>query len=172
MKRFTLVLALAALSVPAAAGATQTPGSQHSSSARVHAGHIKITGTVRAVSSMSVTVANAATSKTFARGSVSLAGIRVGTGVEAEGIVRQGALRLASIHREDRVARTTTSATAGGAQPGDDRGGRAAGAAKPSDDLAGDDRGGLTGGAAAPGDDPIGDDHGRRSGLDDGPSHQ
>ncbi len=172
MKRFTLVLALAALSVPAAAGATQTPDAHHKSSLKVHSSHVRISGTVSAITATAVTVVNGAKSKTFARGNVSLAGIAVGAGVEAEGAVRKGTLRLSSIHLEDRIAGTGSPAPAAGTQPGDDRGGLTAGAAKPGDDPIGDDRGGLTAGATTPTDDPIGDDHGRHSGLDDGPNHQ
>jgi long-subunit fatty acid transport protein len=174
MKRVTLALALAALSVPAAAGATQT-NSQHASTAKVHASHVKshvkIYGTVTAITPSAVTVANAAKSKTFARGMVSLAGIRVGSGVEAEGAVRKGVLRLSSIHLDDRAARIAAPAQPGVTQPGDDRGGLTPGATKPSDDPAGDDRGGLTAGTTKPSDDLPGDDHGSHSGLDDGPNH-
>jgi hypothetical protein len=168
MKRFTLALALAALAVPAAAGATQSPDAHRASPARVNASHVTIHGAVTAITSGAITVANGAKSKTFARGAVSLAGIAVGSGVEAEGSMRKGVLRLSSIHLEDRAAGTTTPAA--GVQAGDDRGGLTGGAAKASDDPAGDDCGGLTGGAAKASDDPAGDDRGH-SGLDDGPGH-
>ena len=115
MKTVSLVLALAALSVPAAAGAAQTH-SQHSSPVKVakaHAGKVKIYGTVTALSRTSVTVGSAAKSLTFQRGTVSLAGIRIGAGVEAEGSVRNGALRLSAIHLDDRGLRTSATAKAG-----------------------------------------------------------
>ena len=151
MKRVSLVLALAALSGPAAAGAAQTH-SQPASPGQTSASKVKIHGTVNAISRSSITVVSTRKSHTFVRGAVSLAGIRVGAHVEAEGAKRKGALRLSGIHL-------------------DDRGGLTAGAAKPSDDLPGDDRGGLTAGAAKPSDDLPGDDHRGGHGLDDAPGH-
>jgi hypothetical protein len=133
MKRVTLVLALAALSVPAAAGAAQT-SSASSSASKASASQIKIYGTVKAITGTTVTVANATSSRTFVRGAVSLAGIHVGIRVEAEGFLRNGALRLSAIHRDDHVAQSVSatasttnqsvSATAPitNSQPGDDHG--------------------------------------------------
>lgn len=166
MQRVTLALALAALSVPAAAGAAQT-SSPHASAAKVHASHVKIYGAVTAITASSVTVTNAAKAKTFARGAVALTGIRVGSGVEAEGAVRKGTLRLSSIHLDDRGARVARTIQPGTVQPGDDRGGLTPG----SDDPAGDDRGGLTAGTTVATSTPTADDHGRH-GADDGPNHR
>ena len=186
MKTVSLVLALAALRVPAAAGAAQTHA-QHSSPVKVakaHAGKVKIYGTVTALSRTSVTVASASKSLTFQRGTASLAGIRVGAGVEAEGSARNGALRLSAIHLDDRGLRTSAAATAGDDRggrittvtapsddpAGDDRGGQTTTTTTPSDDPAGDDRGGQTTTPTTPSDDPAGDDRGGH-GQDDGPGH-
>jgi hypothetical protein len=122
MKRVTLVLALAALSVPAAAGAAQTSSSSASHS-KASASQIKIFGTVNAITRTTVTVSNAASSRTFVRGAVSLAGIHVGARVEAEGFLRNGALRLSAIHRDDHVAQNVSAtAPVNNSQPGDDHG--------------------------------------------------
>jgi hypothetical protein len=170
MKRVSLVLALAALSVPAAAGAAQTQ-SQPASPGKASASKVKIHGTVSAISSSSIIVVSATKSRTFMRGAVSLTGIRVGRHVEAEGVTRKGALRLTGIHLEDRGGLTAGAVKPSDDAPGDDRGGLTAGAVKPSDDLPGDDRGGLTAGAAKPSDDLPGDDHRGGNGLDDAPGH-
>jgi hypothetical protein len=122
MKRVTLVLALAALSVPAAAGAAQT-SSPSASASKASASQIKIYGTVKAITGTTVTVSNATSSRTFVRGAVSLAGIRVGVRVEAEGFLRNGALRLSAIHRDDHVAQSVSAtASVTNSQPGDDHG--------------------------------------------------
>ena len=57
MKRVSLALALAALSVPAAAAAAQT--SQPATSGKASVGKVKIYGTVKAIGTTTVTVANA-----------------------------------------------------------------------------------------------------------------
>jgi long-subunit fatty acid transport protein len=150
MKRVTLVLALAALSVPAAAGATQT-SSQSSSPSKVY-------GTVSSITNSTVTVKATSKSRTFLRRAVSLNGIRVGSRVEAEGAVRNGVLRLSSIHLDDHAVQSGGSAKSSDDQPGDDRGGDNRG----SDDRGGDDRGGNHGGD---------DNGGKHSGEDDGPNH-
>jgi hypothetical protein len=169
MKRVSLVLALAALSVPAAASAAHTH-SQPASPAKASVAKVKIHGTVNAIGLSSITVASATKSRTFVRGAVSLAGIRVGAHVEAEGVKRKGSLRLSSIHLDDRGGLNAGATKPSDDLPGDDRGGLNAGATKPSDDLPGDDRGGLNAGATKPSDDLPGDDRGGH-GLDDGPGH-
>jgi hypothetical protein len=139
MKHVSLVLALAALSVPVAvAGAAQTT-SEPASKASV--GKVKIYGTVKAISSSTVTVANATKSRTFLRRAVSLAGIRTGASVEAEGFMRNGKLRLSGIHLDDRAAADTGS-TQPATAPVDDRGGQTGTSTPSGDDLPGDDHGG------------------------------
>ena len=167
-KRFTLALAVAALSVPAAAGAAQT-SSQPASPSKASASKVKIYGAVNAITPSTVTVANATKSRTFSRGAVSLNGIRVGVRVEAEGFVRKGVLRLSSIHRDDHSAKSATQSV--GTQPGDDRGGLVAGPNQPVSVEPGDDRGGLVVGPAAPVSTAPADDHGHGAGLDDAPGH-
>ena len=164
MKRVSLVLALAALSVPAAAAA-QT--SQPATPGKASIGKVKIYGTVKAIGSSTVTVANATKTRTFVRRAVSLAGIHTGARVEAEGFMRNGKLRLSGIHLDDRAAVNAGTTQPATATPGDDRGG----ATTVSDDPAGDDRGGQTGAATTPSDDPPGDDRGGH-GLDDAPGHK
>jgi hypothetical protein len=155
MKRVTLVLALAALSVPAAAGAAQT-SSPSASASRASASQIKIYGTVKAITGTTVTVSNATSSRTFVRGAVSLAGIHVGARVEAEGFLRNGALRLSAIHRDNHVARSVSATAPTTNQPGDDNGG--AQSVSPT---------------APVNNSQPGDDHGRgHGGADDGPNHQ
>ncbi len=127
MKRVSLALALAALSVPAAAGAAQT-----SQPASPGIGKVKIYGTVKTINSATVTVANATKTRVFVRRSISLAGIHAGTRVEAEGFMRNGKLRLSGIHLDDRAAAVAGTATV------DDKGGQTAS----TDDAPGDDRGG------------------------------
>jgi hypothetical protein len=167
MKRATLVLAVAALSVTGAAGAAQA-STHHASNAR-H-GHTRIQGTVESISRSSITVVNAGRSRTFARGTLSLNGVVVGAHVEAEGSVRDGVLRLASIHREDRVAGSAGATQPATTEPGDDRVAPIAGSTPVSSEP-GDDRSGLTvpaqPAAREPGEDVPG--HG---GLDDGPNHR
>jgi hypothetical protein len=169
MKRVSLVLALAVLSVPATAAAAQTH-SQPASPSKASASKVKIYGTVNAISRTSITVASAAKSRTFVRGAISLAGIRVGARVEAKGFVRKGALRLSGIHLDDHTDRAAGATKVSDDSPGDDRGGLNAGATKVSDDLPGDDRGGLNAGTKIS-DDAPGDDHHGGHGQDDAPGH-
>ena len=156
MKRVSLVLALAALSVPAAAGAAQT--SQPASPGKANVSKVKIYGTVKAINGATVTVANATKTRVFVRRAVSLAGIHTGARVEAEGFIRNGKLRLSGIHLDDRAAANAAVTQTGSSTPA-------------SDDPPGDDRGGQTGTTTAPSDDPPGDDRGGH-GLDDAPGHQ
>jgi long-subunit fatty acid transport protein len=155
MKRVSLVLAIAALSVPAAAGAAQT--SDHASPSKASVSKVKIYGTVKAINSATVTVTNATKTRTFVRRAVSLAGIHTGNRVEAEGFMRNGKLRLSGIHLDDRAAATAVTTQSGTATP-------------VSDDPPGDDRGGQTVTVTTPSDDPPGDDRGGH-GLDDAPGH-
>jgi hypothetical protein len=166
MKRVTLVLALAALSVPAAAGAAQT-SSQPAAPSKAIASHVKIYGTVNAITRSTVKVANATRSRTFARGAVSLTGVQIGARVEAEGFVRRGVLRLSAIHVDDRAAQNVSSTPSANAQPGDDRGGQTVSTTPSSDDQPGDDHGGQTV-SPTQGDDDLG---GRHGGQDDAPGH-
>jgi hypothetical protein len=65
-------------------------------------GEAKIKGRVSWITPISITVRNRFRAVTYRRGArPSLAGIRVGTFVEAEGRRVGGVLRLTSIHRED-----------------------------------------------------------------------
>jgi hypothetical protein len=148
MKRATLALAVAALTVTGAAGAAQA-STHHASNAR-H-GHSRIHGTVESISRSTITIANAGSSRTFTRGTLSLNGVVLGAHVEAEGSMRDGLLRLGSIHREDRIAVSAGATQPATTEPGDDRSAPIAGtppvAREPGEDLPG---------------------HG---GLDDGPNH-
>jgi hypothetical protein len=128
MKRVSLVLALAALAVPAAAAA------QTSQPASPGIGKVKIYGTVKAINGATVTVASATKTRVFVRRTISLAGIHAGARVEAEGFMRNGRLRLSGIHLDDRTAAAAATATA----TVDDKGGLTAS----NDDPPGDDRGG------------------------------
>jgi hypothetical protein len=152
MKRAALVLALATLSVPTAAGAMQT-SSHPATPSKASASHVKIHGTVSAITRSTVRITGAAKSRTFTRGAVSLTGIRVGAQVEAEGFVRHGVLRLSAIHGDDRAAEHVSSAKSGDDQPGDDHGGQTVSATPSADDQPADDNGG------------------KHTGQDDGPGH-
>ena len=140
MKRVSLALALAALSVPAAAAAAQT--SQPATSGKTSVGKVKIYGTVKAIGTTTVTVANTSKTRIFVRRAVSLAGIHTGSRVEAEGFVRNGKLRLSGIHLDDHAApaagTTAPATTQATTTTVDDKGGQIT----VSDDAPGDDRGG------------------------------
>jgi hypothetical protein len=163
MKRATLALAVAALTViggTGAAGAAQA-SSHHASNAR-H-GHSRIHGTVESISRSTITIANAGSSRTFMRGTLSLNGVVLGAHVEAEGSMRDGLLRLGSIHREDRIAVSAGATQPATTEPGDDRSAPIAGTTPVAS--------GVLSAPALPAVREPGEDLPGHGGLDDGPNH-
>jgi hypothetical protein len=114
MTRRIIVAALVvlALTVPAAAAASQKASAAPSASSKASAGSIalqrrgegevRIKGRVKRLSRTSITVANATRRVTYhRRARPRLFGIHVGTRVEAEGRRINGVLTLTAIHREN-----------------------------------------------------------------------
>jgi hypothetical protein len=96
--------AVAAFVVPTGVAAAAAPSGAAAKAPAVAAatGEVKIKGRVSRITPTSITVRNRFRTVTYRRGArPSLAGIRVGTFVEAEGRRVGGVLRLTSIYRED-----------------------------------------------------------------------
>jgi hypothetical protein len=97
-----LLVAIAALAIPTGIASAKAGNPDDASAAARSAGEVRIKGNVTRKSASSVTVKNGTRTVTFhRRARPSMAGINVGTRVEAEGRRIGGRLTLTSIHRED-----------------------------------------------------------------------
>jgi RNase P/RNase MRP subunit p29 len=96
-----LLVAIAAFAVPTGIANAKAGNPDDASAAARSAGEVRIKGRVTQKTAQFVVVRNGARSvKFFRRATPSLAGINVGTRVEAEGRRIGGRLTLTSIHRE------------------------------------------------------------------------